>query len=71
MEMWMEPGILFSIAVTLVGAVAWAVRVEGRVNSHAELFKERESRTAERHQEIQRRLERIERKVDSLSEAQS
>ena len=69
MEMWMEPGILFSIAVTLVGAVAWAVRVEGRVNSHAELFKARESQLFERHQEIQRRLERIERKVDGLTGA--
>ena len=71
MEMWMEPGILFSIAVTLVGAVAWAVRVEGRVNSHTELFKERESQLSERHQEIQRRLERIEHKVDNLSADQN
>ena len=71
MEMWMEPGILFSLAVTLVGAVAWAVRVEGRVNSHAELFKERESQLSERHQEIQRRLERIEHKVDNLSADQN
>lgn len=63
-----EPGILFSMAVTLVGAVAWAVRVEGRVNGHDELFEERKKQLEERHEEIKNRLNRIETKLDQLRE---
>lgn len=64
----LEPGFLFSLAVTLIGGVAWAVRVEGRVNGHDRLFEERDKALAERHTELQYRLTRIETKLDSLNE---
>ena len=61
-------GFLFSLAVTLIGGVAWAVRVEGRVNGHDKLFEERQSQLEERHKELQYRLSRIEQKLDHLAE---
>lgn len=65
-----EPGILLSIGLALIGGVAWAVRVEGRVNGHDDLFDEREKQLNERHADIQQRLNRIEAKVDEIRENQ-
>lgn len=62
--MTLEPGFLLSGAAALVGAVVWAVRIEGRVNGHQTLFSEREKDTDRRYTEIERRLVRIEEKLD-------
>lgn len=59
-----EPGLIVTVSLTLVGAVVWAVRIEGRVNGHQTLFEEREKQFEDRHQEIQSRLIRIEQKLD-------
>lgn len=61
-------GFMLSLAVTLIGGVAWAVRVEGRVNGHDKLFEEREKALAARHEELAYRLQRIEAKLDKLNE---
>lgn len=34
----LEPGIIVTISIACIGAVVWAVRVEGRVNGHDESF---------------------------------
>lgn len=60
----LEPGILVTIGITLLGGVVWAVRIEGRVNAHQTLFDEREKQLAERHAELQSQLQRIEGKLD-------
>ncbi len=59
-----EPGIIFTGVITCLGAVVWAVRVEGRVNGHDKLFEEREDREKERQTELRERLQRIEQKLD-------
>ena len=61
-----EPGIVLTAALTVVGAVVWAVRVEGRVNGHDRLFIEREKHVDTRHAELQTRLERIEQTLDGI-----
>ena len=63
-----EPGLMFSFAVAIIGGVAWAVRVEGRVNGHDALFEEREKALEDRHEELQYRLARIESKLDRLND---
>ena len=60
-------GFLLSLGASAVGLVAWAVRVEGRVNGHDKLFEEREKALMERHVELQYRLGRIEGKLDQLN----
>lgn len=59
-----EPGLIATVSLALVGAVVWAVRIEGRVNGHQTLFEEREKQFEDRHTEIQARLIRIEQKLD-------
>lgn len=59
-----EPGLIATVSLALVGAVVWAVRIEGRVNGHQTLFEEREKQFEDRHQELQARLIRIEQKLD-------
>lgn len=68
----LEPGILITLALSVVGAIVWAVRVEGRVNGHDKAFidldkllEERDEHIKERHQEISLRLSRIEAKIDA------
>jgi len=53
--------------LTIIGAVVWGVRQEGRINGHDTLFVEREKQQAARDDEIIRRLERIERKQDAAN----
>lgn len=50
-----------------VSIVAWGIRQEGRINAHDRLFIEREKQLDERHEDVKDRLERIERKLDSLN----
>ena len=64
-----EPGILLSLATILIGGVAWAVRVEGRVNTHERMFLDREKSGMMMYTEIQQRLTRIEAKVDKLQDS--
>jgi len=61
----LEPGFLLTLGVTFVGAVVWAVRIEGRVNAQEKLTEEREKHLDERHEEITARLVRIENKLDA------
>lgn len=60
----LDPGFLFAISTAFIGGIAWAVRVEGRVNGHDRLFEEREKQLEDRHAEVVRRLARIEEKQD-------
>lgn len=48
-----------------VGIVTWGARLEGRIGSHDQLFTEREKWAEDRHNEVVRRLDRIERKIDA------
>jgi 2-polyprenyl-6-methoxyphenol hydroxylase-like FAD-dependent oxidoreductase len=56
---------LAGLGVTIVAQGAagliWAIRQEGRVNAHDQLFDEREKRADERHEEILARMDRFER----------
>lgn len=61
----MEPGILITVVLTCVGAIVWAVRVEGRVNGHDKVFIDLSKLLDERHTAITTRLERIEAKIDT------
>ena len=68
----LEPGILIPVALVLIGAVVWAVRVEGRVNGHDQTFEalkdlleERDEHLTERHNSVINRLVRIEIKIDA------
>lgn len=51
--------------VPVVTGIVWAVRQEGRINQHTTLFEERDKLSDVRHEELMRRLERIERKLDT------
>lgn len=69
----LDPGILITSSLALIGAIVWAVRVEGRVNGHDQSFddldkllEERDDKVLERHNEIARRLSRIEQKLDAV-----
>lgn len=57
---WIAPGL------TLLAGVVWAVRLEGRINSHDSLFTERAHQESERHTELKERLVRIEHKLDKM-----
>ena len=54
------------IGMAMIGALGWAIRQEGRINSHDNLFIEREKQAVERHDDLKDRLTRIESKLDSL-----
>ena len=49
-----------------LAGIVWAVRLEGRVNSHDTLFVERQSQQVERDSDIKNRLVRIENKLDGV-----
>ena len=52
---------------TAASGVVWAVRQEGRINAHDQLFVTREKVADERHEDLKERLERIERKLDKAN----
>ena len=71
----LEAAIGAGVAIVLgaVGGGIWAVRLEGRINGHDQLFEERDTQDKlrvamadERHRDVKERLERIERKLDTL-----
>lgn len=64
-EFWLFLGLAF------VGGIIEFVRLEGRVNTHHQLFVEREKQAHERHQELMRRLSQIEAKIDQSNGARS
>lgn len=49
-----------------IATIIWAVRLEGRVNSHDRAMEDQRALQNERHEDNKGRLERIERKIDSL-----
>ncbi len=55
---------------TVIGVVVYAVRLEGKLKTHEAkdetMFEQLQKRQDERHEENVSRLERIERKLDSL-----
>lgn len=66
------------LIVFMISTVVAAVRLEGRVNAHDQLFVEREKMILSNkmeilssYGEIAKRLDRIENKVDALQAAQS
>ena len=57
-----------SIAIAVLGisvigssgaGLVWAIRQEGRINAHDQLFAEREKQADERHAEVLKKLEEI------------
>lgn len=62
MENWVEW--LMSLGTVVVGGIVWAVRLEGRINVHDTLLRERKDQQDERWEEVKARLERIESKLD-------
>ena len=68
-----DPGVVTGVLTAAAGAIGWAIRQEGRINGHEKLFAEREkvliavqAQSLERHNDTKERLERIERKLDSI-----
>lgn len=51
---------------SIVGGVIWAIRQEGRINGHDQLFAEREKQADERHEDLKDRLIRIETMVGEI-----
>ncbi len=56
-----------------VGGVVWAIRLEGRVNTHDAIFIEREKQTNQRkadqdrrEADLDKRFDRVEAKIDTL-----
>ncbi len=52
--------------LTCIGGIIWAVRLEGRVNTHDSIFIEREKQADSRDRDLQKRLDRVEVKIDTL-----
>lgn len=59
-----DPATTTAVILAGIGGVAWAVRVEGRVNNHDDLFEEREKLAQVRHLDLKDDLKRIESKLD-------
>ncbi len=62
------------VATLAAAGIVWAIRLEGKVEAHQQLFAEREKQTlaknaadTERHDELKERLVRIEGKLDSIA----
>lgn len=73
---------IVALCVTLllaaVAGVVWAIRLEGKVSEHDQLFEERKTQADERHSvvsvrlvelkdELRERLVRIEQKLDTIA----
>ena len=58
--MFLEPGLLLTLALAVIGGIVWAVRIEGRVNGHQTLFEERDKQAEDRYTSLLRQLTRIE-----------
>lgn len=53
---------------TVLAGVIWAVRLEGKVNEHDQLFEEREKLNASQHRSVTDQLVRIENKLDKVTD---
>lgn len=60
----LEPGIVISLGLTCIGAIVWAVRVEGKVKEHDKTFIDLGKLLDERDRGITERLKRIESAID-------
>ena len=71
-------GILIAAITALIGGVVWAIRLEGLVKQHDQLFIERKDQSDERQKassdrldelksELKERLVRIESKLDTIA----
>ncbi len=65
---------LASVGTAAVSGVIWAIRLEGKVEAHEQLFAEREKQSVargeadlEKHNDLKDRLVRIESKLDSIA----
>ena len=56
-----EPGLVLSAVVTFVALVAWAVRQEGRINSHDKELLDH----AKKHDELREDISYIRNRIDS------
>lgn len=61
-------GLMLAVMVPLIGAGVWLIRLEGRLNTHERGCAERQKLLDERHVEIRRVLDDLDRKVDRLLE---
>jgi len=75
--MTIDTSVVIFTVTAIAGIATWSLRQEGRINGHDALFVEREkAQTTEieyihasavhRHEDTQKRLDRIERKLDQL-----
>ena len=62
------------VILAFVGGIIWAIRLEGKVSEHEQLFKEREKQaekteraTDDRLKEVKETLVRIEAKIDTFA----
>lgn len=61
-----DPGFTIPVGLSCLGGLIWAIRLEGRVNGQ-ELIQAERNRTAnERHEEVLKRFDRLEGKIDLL-----
>ena len=71
-------GILTTAILSLIGGIVWAIRLEGLVKQHDQLFIERKDQSDERQKaasdrldelksELKERLVRIESKLDTIA----
>jgi len=63
-----DPGTIVTIAMIAVAGLVWALRLEGRVNTHEKSCEERQKRLDERHQAIGESLETLNAKMDRVIE---
>lgn len=59
-----EYGVIVAVFGMAISGIVWGVRLEGRINGHDVVFTEREKQLEVRHQDLCRRLDRIEAKLD-------
>ena len=64
---WQAIGVVFTIAITAVGLVAWAVRAEGRSKANATLAEEARDRADKAHKDIGELRERVAREYVTFS----
>ena len=72
--MWMQIGTFVTFALACLSGIVWAIRLEGKVNEHDQLFEERKAQAntraeadATRFDDLKDHLIRIENKLDSIA----
>lgn len=68
MTEWVGVGV--AIAVPVISAGAWLIRLEGRLNTHEGICGERYKALNERHAEVSKKLDHVDSKLDRILEAQ-